>query len=69
MLSELVKVTDLAYGENPHQRAAYYMDAGARRHLLSMVTQHGGKQLSFNNLLDLDAATTLVAGVHACRPA
>ena len=34
--------------------------AGARRHLLSMVTQHGGKQLSFNNLLDLDAATTLV---------
>ena len=58
-LSELVKVTDLAYGENPHQRAAYYMDAGARRHLLSMVTQHGGKQLSFNNLLDLDAATTL----------
>jgi phosphoribosylaminoimidazolecarboxamide formyltransferase/IMP cyclohydrolase len=59
-LHELVKVTDLAYGENPHQRAAYYMDAGARRHLLSMVTQHGGKQLSFNNLLDLDAATTLV---------
>ena len=59
-LSELVKVTDLAYGENPHQRAAYYMDAGARRHLLSMVTQHGGKQLSFNNLLDLDAATKLV---------
>jgi len=59
-LGELVKVTDLAYGENPHQRAAYYMDAGARRHLLSMVTQHGGKQLSFNNLLDLDAATTLV---------
>ena len=59
-LGELVKVTDLAYGENPHQRAAYYMDAGARRHLLSMVTQHGGKQLSFNNLLDLDAATRLV---------
>ena len=59
-LGELVKVTDLAYGENPHQRAAYYMEAGARRHLLSMVTQHGGKQLSFNNLLDLDAATRLV---------
>ena len=36
-LGELVKVTDLAYGENPHQRAAYYMEAGARRHLLSMV--------------------------------
>ena len=67
-LGELVKVTDLAYGENPHQRAAYYMDAGARRHLLSMVTQHGGKQLSFNNLLDLDAATRLVQefNVPAC---
>ena len=34
--------------------------AGARRHLLSRVTQHGGKPLSFNNLLDLDAAGGLV---------
>ena len=50
------KVVDLPYGENPHQRAAYYMQAGARMHLLSMVRQHHGKQLSFNNLLDLDAA-------------
>ncbi|MGN6379825.1 MAG: bifunctional phosphoribosylaminoimidazolecarboxamide formyltransferase/IMP cyclohydrolase, partial [Gaiellales bacterium] len=47
---DLVKVTDLAYGENPHQAAAYYREAGARRHLLSMVAQHAGKPLSFNNL-------------------
>jgi phosphoribosylaminoimidazolecarboxamide formyltransferase/IMP cyclohydrolase len=59
-LREFIKVTDLQYGENPHQRAAYYRDAGARKHLLSRVTQHGGKSLSFNNLLDLDAAVALV---------
>jgi phosphoribosylaminoimidazolecarboxamide formyltransferase / IMP cyclohydrolase len=51
------KVLDLPYGENPHQRAAYYTQVGARMHLLSMVRQHHhGKELSFNNLLDLDGA-------------
>ena len=54
------KVTDLAYGENPHQRAAYYQQVGSRLHLLSMVRQHQGKQLSYNNLLDLDAARRVV---------
>jgi phosphoribosylaminoimidazolecarboxamide formyltransferase/IMP cyclohydrolase len=50
------KVTDLRYGENPHQRAAFYTQIGERRHVLSMVSQLHGKELSFNNLLDLDAA-------------
>jgi phosphoribosylaminoimidazolecarboxamide formyltransferase / IMP cyclohydrolase len=54
------KVTDLPYGENPHQRAAYYQQVGARMHVLSMVRQHHGKQLSFNNVLDLDSARRLV---------
>jgi phosphoribosylaminoimidazolecarboxamide formyltransferase/IMP cyclohydrolase len=54
------KVSDLPYGENPHQRAAYYQEVGSRMHVLSMVQQHHGKQLSFNNLLDLDAARSLV---------
>jgi phosphoribosylaminoimidazolecarboxamide formyltransferase/IMP cyclohydrolase len=54
------KVLELPYGENPHQRAAYYANAGASTHLLSGVTQLGGKQLSFNNLLDLDAARLLL---------
>jgi phosphoribosylaminoimidazolecarboxamide formyltransferase/IMP cyclohydrolase len=40
------KDRDLAYGENPHQRAAYYAEAGARRHLLSRVEQLHGKELS-----------------------
>jgi phosphoribosylaminoimidazolecarboxamide formyltransferase/IMP cyclohydrolase len=55
------KVLDLPYGENPHQRAAYYAQVGARMHVLSMVKQHGGKDLSFNNLLDLNAGRLLVS--------
>jgi phosphoribosylaminoimidazolecarboxamide formyltransferase/IMP cyclohydrolase len=54
------KVLDLAYGENPHQRAAYYRELGARRHLLSRVEQLHGRELSFNNLHDLDAAAAIV---------
>ena len=53
------KVTDLAYGENPHQRAAYYQQVGARMHVLSMVRQLGGKELSFNNVLDINSARLL----------
>jgi phosphoribosylaminoimidazolecarboxamide formyltransferase / IMP cyclohydrolase len=46
---------ELAYGENPHQRGAYYAERGARTHLLSFVEQLQGKPLSFNNLNDLSA--------------
>ena len=59
LLNAYEKVTDLAYGENPHQRAAYYAQSGARMHVLSMVRQLGGKELSFNNVLDLNAARLL----------
>src|SRR5881227_3727668 len=55
------KILDLTYGENPHQRAAYYAAAGARTHLLSMVSKLHGKELSFNNLLDLDSARRMVS--------
>ena len=58
---DLLKVSDLTYGENPHQRAAFYREAGARRHLLSRIEQHGGKPLSFNNLTDLQAARTIAS--------
>jgi phosphoribosylaminoimidazolecarboxamide formyltransferase/IMP cyclohydrolase len=50
------KVADLSYGENPHQNAAYYRELGARRDLLSKVEQLGGKELSYNNLADLEGA-------------
>ncbi len=59
ILRDYEKVMDLNYGENPHQRAAYYAEVGSRRHLLSRVTQLHGKQLSFNNLYDLHAARAL----------
>ena len=54
------KVSDLRYGENPHQRAAFYAEAGAAAHLLDGVEQLHGKELSFNNLLDLSSARELV---------
>jgi len=62
------RVHELSYGENPHQRAAYYEERGARTHLLSFVEQLGGKPLSFNNLNDLSAARLLVRelGGPAC---
>ena len=54
------KVLDLEYGENPHQRAAYYGERGARSQLLSRVEQLHGKPLTFNNLNDLSAARLLL---------
>jgi phosphoribosylaminoimidazolecarboxamide formyltransferase / IMP cyclohydrolase len=54
------KVTNLSYGENPHQAGAYYRELGARRHLLSQVEQLGGKELSYNNLVDLEGARRVV---------
>jgi phosphoribosylaminoimidazolecarboxamide formyltransferase/IMP cyclohydrolase len=58
--SSYEKVMDLRYGENPHQRAAFYAEAGAPTHLLAGVEQLHGKELSFNNLLDLSSARELV---------
>jgi phosphoribosylaminoimidazolecarboxamide formyltransferase/IMP cyclohydrolase len=68
MVRAFEKVLELPYGENPHQRAAYYSQVGTRTHVLSMVSQLGGKALSFNNLLDLDAGRLLTAEfqVPAC---
>jgi phosphoribosylaminoimidazolecarboxamide formyltransferase / IMP cyclohydrolase len=56
-----VRTLELAYGENPHQAAAYYAERGARTHLLSFVAQHQGKPMSFNNLGDVSAGRLLVA--------
>ncbi|MGQ0826888.1 MAG: bifunctional phosphoribosylaminoimidazolecarboxamide formyltransferase/IMP cyclohydrolase [Bacteroidota bacterium] len=45
----------LRYGENPHQKGVFY------GRLEEMFTQHSGKELSYNNLLDVDAAVSLIA--------
>jgi phosphoribosylaminoimidazolecarboxamide formyltransferase/IMP cyclohydrolase len=54
------RISGLRYGENPHQDAAYYAEVGAE-HLLSGAEKLQGKEISFNNLYDFDAARTLLA--------
>jgi len=54
------KVLDLRYGENPHQTAAFYREPGAPPGSLACCEQIHGKDLSFNNLLDLDSAWRLI---------
>ncbi len=54
------KLLDLSYGENPHQKAALYVESGARSHVLARMAKLHGRSLSFNNVLDLDAATRLL---------
>jgi phosphoribosylaminoimidazolecarboxamide formyltransferase/IMP cyclohydrolase len=54
------KTMDLRYGENPHQRAALYVDPAAGGRGLALARQLQGKELSFNNLVDLEASWRLV---------
>ena len=55
------KIQDLRYGENPHQSAALYQQSGAGLSDIVSARQLQGKELSFNNLLDLNAAWELVS--------
>jgi len=54
------KVQDLRYGENPHQKAAFYKDKNVNVVGISNARQLHGKELSFNNIIDLDAALEIV---------
>lgn len=54
----------MRYGENPHQAAALYVPAGRAAKGLAGAKQLQGKELSYNNLVDLDAAAALVAEFH-----
>ena len=58
------KVMDLRYGENPHQAAAFYRRSGSPAGLAAAEQLHG-KELSYNNLLDTDAAWRLVLELQA----
>ena len=51
-----VKVQDMRYGENPHQKAAFYREAKVGKGLLASYKQLHGKALSYNNIADSDAA-------------
>ncbi|HEY6569508.1 MAG TPA: bifunctional phosphoribosylaminoimidazolecarboxamide formyltransferase/IMP cyclohydrolase, partial [Candidatus Limnocylindrales bacterium] len=61
----LEKVADLPYGENPHQRAAFYRETTHRSGTLADVKQLHGDPPSFNNLLDLDAAYRIASDYTA----
>ncbi|TAL75375.1 MAG: bifunctional phosphoribosylaminoimidazolecarboxamide formyltransferase/IMP cyclohydrolase [Rhodanobacter sp.] len=58
------KVMDLRYGENPHQQAAFYRDAKPEPGTLATFRQLQGKELSFNNIADADAAWECVRSFH-----
>ncbi|MCL7408772.1 bifunctional phosphoribosylaminoimidazolecarboxamide formyltransferase/IMP cyclohydrolase [Marivivens donghaensis] len=58
----------LRYGENPHQNAAFYVD-GTARHGVATAVQHQGKELSYNNINDTDAAYELVAEFDPAKAA
>ena len=60
MTVDLERRLDLRYGENPHQSAALFAPVGTHRGLAGL-RQRCGKELSYNNLLDLDAAARLAA--------
>lgn len=60
-----VKVMDLRYGENPHQQAAFYRDLQPAPGTLATFRQLQGKELSYNNLADADAAWEAVRGFRA----
>jgi phosphoribosylaminoimidazolecarboxamide formyltransferase/IMP cyclohydrolase len=55
------RAVELRYGENPHQQAALYIDAGSTRPSAPRSKQLQGKELSFNNIADADAAFECVA--------
>jgi phosphoribosylaminoimidazolecarboxamide formyltransferase/IMP cyclohydrolase len=58
------KRAPLRYGENPHQKAAFYAEPGRRHACVAAAETLHGKELSYNNLLDLDSALNLVREFH-----
>ena len=58
--TQLKKVQDMRYGENPHQNAAFYIERDPKEASVSTALQVQGKALSFNNIADTDAAIECV---------
>ena len=67
----LEKAYGLRYGENPHQTGAFYVERGAAAGTLARASSigAGGKELSYNNLVDCDAALEAVRDLHDLGPA
>jgi len=60
------KIQDMRYGENPHQQAAFYRDLEPARGGIATARQLQGKELSYNNVADADAAWECVRGFAEC---
>ncbi|MGO1499732.1 MAG: bifunctional phosphoribosylaminoimidazolecarboxamide formyltransferase/IMP cyclohydrolase [Marinobacter sp.] len=58
--SQYVKMQDMRYGENPHQRAAFYAERNPKEACVATAKQLQGKELSYNNVADTDAALECV---------
>jgi len=58
--TQFIKKQGMRYGENPHQNAAFYVETGDRENSISTARQLQGKELSFNNINDTDAALECV---------
>ncbi|MFC0711940.1 bifunctional phosphoribosylaminoimidazolecarboxamide formyltransferase/IMP cyclohydrolase [Azorhizophilus paspali] len=58
--SQFIKAQDMRYGENPHQKAAFYVETGAAEASVATARQLQGKELSYNNVADTDAALECV---------
>ncbi|WP_415356022.1 bifunctional phosphoribosylaminoimidazolecarboxamide formyltransferase/IMP cyclohydrolase [Halioglobus sp. Uisw_031] len=58
------KVQEMRYGENPHQRAAFYVEANPAEAGIATARQIQGKELSYNNVADTDAALECVKNFH-----
>jgi len=63
--AQFVKAQDLRYGENPHQSAAFYVDAQPQEASVATAKQLQGKELSYNNIADTDAALETVKSFQA----
>ena len=58
--TQFIKAQEMRYGENPHQKAAFYVEANPAEAAISTAEQLQGKELSFNNIADTDAALECV---------
>src|SRR5690606_36291830 len=57
---QFIKAQDMRYGENPHQHAAFYVEANPVEASIATAKQLQGKELSYNNVADADAALECV---------
>ncbi len=58
--SQFTKAQEMRYGENPHQKAAFYVESNPQETSIATATQLQGKELSYNNVADTDAALETV---------